>query len=144
VRRIAWLGIFVVLVVGLTAGCGGDDDETTTVATETVVTTETETTEAETETETFSDLTAGSVTSLEVGELECVEGELDGTVTVDWETDGATAVELTVDGQTVADQGPSGSADISVPCDGATHDVGVTPLSDAGAGESQTQQVGPG
>jgi hypothetical protein len=132
VRQLAWFGVLVVLLVGLTAGCGGDGEETA-VTTETVVTTET-----------TSEVTEASVTSLEVGDLQCFEGQADGTATVVWETDAATAVEITVDGATVLDEGPSGSADVSVPCDGATHDVGVTALSDAGTGQSESQQVGPG
>ncbi|MBM2822915.1 MAG: pentapeptide repeat-containing protein [Thermoleophilia bacterium] len=81
------------------------------------------------------------VTTFVVGDLMCPEDSSDGSITVSWTTENATAAELGVDGETVSDEGPSGSAEIQVPCDGEPHDVSVTALSDAGAGESASEDV---
>ena len=65
-------------------------------------------------------------------------------MSVTWATDAATAARLEVDGTEVESAGPSGSADLSVPCDGADHEVSVVPLSDAGAGQPETETVSAG
>ena len=83
------------------------------------------------------------VTSFTVGDLDCPSGG-DGSVGVSWATEAATAVRLEVDGAEVQSAGPSGSADLAVPCDGAEHEVSVVPLSDAGAGEADTETVSSG
>ncbi len=59
-------------------------------------------------------------------------------------TDASTAVRLEVDGTDVESAAPSGSADVAVPCDGADHEVAVVPLSDAGAGQPETETVSSG
>lgn len=84
------------------------------------------------------------VTTFVVGDLMCPEDSSDGSITVSWTTANATAAELGVDGEAVSDEGPSGSAEIQVPCDGQTHDVSVTALSDAGAGESASEEISSG
>ena len=84
------------------------------------------------------------VTSLTVGDLDCPSGGGDGSVGVSWATEAATAVRLEVDGTEVQSAGPSGSADLAVPCDGAEHEVSVVPLSDAGAGEADSESVSSG
>jgi hypothetical protein len=40
--------------------------------------------------------------------------------------------------------GPSGSADVTVSCDGAEHEISVVPLSDAGEGEPESETVSSG
>jgi hypothetical protein len=84
------------------------------------------------------------VTSFTVGDLDCPSGGGDGSVGVSWATEASTAVRLEVDGAEVQSAGPSGSADLAVPCDGAEHEVSVVPLSDAGAGEADTETVSSG
>jgi hypothetical protein len=79
-----------------------------------------------------------------VGDLDCPSGGGDGSVGVSWATEAATAVRLEVDGAEVQSAGPSGSADLAVPCDGAEHEVSVVPLSDAGAGEADSETVSSG
>ena len=58
-----------------------------------------------------------------------------------WATENATAVQIAVDSFTPAGYGPSGTATVTVPCDGDSHDVTITPRSDAGAGEAETKSV---
>jgi hypothetical protein len=87
---------------------------------------------------------AAEVTSFTVDDLECPSAGGDGTVSVTWATEAATAARLEVDGREVQSVGPSGSADLSVPCDGADHEVSVVPLSDAGAGEPESETVSSG
>jgi hypothetical protein len=84
---------------------------------------------------------AAEVTTFVVGDLMCPEDSSDGSITVSWTTQTATAAEIGVDGETVSDEGPSGSAEIHVPCDGETHDVSVTALNDAGPGESVSEEI---
>ena len=88
--------------------------------------------------------TAAEVTSFTVGDLDCPSGGADGSVGVSWATEAATAVRLEVDGAEVGSAGPSGSAELAVPCDGADHEVSVVPLSDAGAGEADSETVSSG
>lgn len=84
------------------------------------------------------------VTSFVAGDLNCSAGTSDGSLTVSWTTQNATAAEIGVDGETVSETGPSGSTEIQIPCDGETHDVSVTALSDAGAGESESKEISSG
>jgi hypothetical protein len=83
------------------------------------------------------------VTSFDVGQLDCAGGS-EGSVAVSWATTDATAVEFAVDGKAPsgsAGGGPQGSATLQVPCDGQSHEVSVTAVNDAGAGETQTETV---
>ncbi|HEX2345550.1 MAG TPA: pentapeptide repeat-containing protein [Gaiellaceae bacterium] len=107
---------------------GTTDDTSCPPSTETTDTTSTDTT----------------VTSLVVGEFICSSGASDAAVAVSWTTQNATAAEIGLDGQTVSESGPSGSTTLQIPCDGETHEVSVTPLSDSGPGEPQSQEVSSG
>ena len=80
------------------------------------------------------------VTSFEVGDLTC-ETAANVSVTVSWETENATAVEIALDTAQSTGFGPSGSTDLSVPCDGAPHAITITPRSDSGAGVPETKEV---
>jgi hypothetical protein len=80
------------------------------------------------------------VTSFDVGDLEC-DGAVSVTVSVSWETENATAVDLAVDTAAPLGFGPSGSTDVTVPCDDAPHAITITPRSDAGPGVPETEQV---
>lgn len=91
---------------------------------------------------TTTTVSAAEVTSFDVGDLSC-GGAITAPVTVSWETENATAVEIAVDGGTAAGFGPAGSADIVVPCDGASHTITLTPRSDVGLGEPETKDVSP-
>ena len=112
---------------------GTTDDTSCPPSTETTDTTGTDTTSTDT-----------TVTSLVVGEFICSSGASDAAVTVSWTTQNATAAEIGLDGQTVSESGPSGSTTLQIPCDGETHEVSVTPLSDSGPGEPQAQEVSSG
>jgi hypothetical protein len=46
-----------------------------------------------------------------------------------------------VDTFTPAGFGPSGSANVVVPCDGESHTITITPRSDAGSGEPESKEV---
>jgi hypothetical protein len=83
------------------------------------------------------------VQTFDVGDLSC-GGAASGTVTVTWTTDAATAVEIAVDGEAPSGYGPSGSADVDVPCDGASHMVTITPRSDSGDGAPESTDVSSG
>lgn len=85
---------------------------------------------------------AAEVTSFDVGDLSC-GGATTAPVTVSWETENATAVEIAVDTGTPAGFGPAGSTDVVVPCDDASHTVTITPRSDSGLGEPETEDVSP-
>ena len=64
-----------------------------------------------------------------------------------WTTTGTTAVEFGVDGKTPAASaggGPQGSTTLQVPCDGDPHEVSVTAVNDASAGQTQTETVSGG
>jgi hypothetical protein len=117
---------------------GTTDDTSCPPSTETTDTTGTDTTGTDT---TSTDTT---VTSLVIGEFICSSGAGDAAVTVAWTTQNATAAEIGLDGQTVSESGPSGSTTLQIPCDGETHEVSVTPLSDSGPGEPQSQEVSSG
>jgi hypothetical protein len=116
---------------------GTTDDSSCPASTDTTETTGTTST-------TDSGGQAAEVTSFTVGELECPSGGSDGAVSVTWATEAATAARLEVDGSEVESAGPSGSADLSVPCDGADHELSVVPLSDAGAGDPASETVSSG
>ena len=80
------------------------------------------------------------VTSFDVGDLTC-ETAANVSVTVSWETENATAVEIALDTAQSTGFGPSGSTDLSIPCDGAPHAITITPRSDSGAGVPETKEV---
>ena len=82
------------------------------------------------------------VTSFDVGDLTC-GGAGTAPVTVSWETENATAVEIAVDSGTPAGFSPSGSANVVVACDDASHTITITPRSDSGLGEPQSEEVSP-
>jgi hypothetical protein len=91
--------------------------------------------------------TEATVTSFTVATLDCPSGAAQAPVEVSWQTDATTAVELAIDGQppgASAGYGPSGTANLPIPCDGKTHKVAVTALNDSGAGQTVSKQVGPG
>lgn len=87
---------------------------------------------AETTETTDTTSTAAAVTSFDVADVDCSSGAGTGTVTVSWTTEATTAVELSVDGAIASTAGPEGTADLDVPCDGATHEVSITPRNDSG------------
>jgi hypothetical protein len=113
---------------------GTTDDTSCPPSTETTETTET--------TDTTS--AAAEVTSFDVGDLDCSSGASTGTVTASWTTEATTAVELSVDGVIANTAGPEGTADLNVPCDGASHEVSITPRNDSGSGETESQDVSSG
>ena len=91
-------------------------------------------------TETTDTSSDAEVTSFDVGDLTC-ETAGNVPVSVSWETENATAVEIALDTAASTGFGPSGSTDISVPCDGATHAITITPRNDSGVGVPETQEV---
>jgi len=92
-------------------------------------------------TETTTNATSDAeVTSFDVGDLTC-ETAANVSVTVSWETENATAVEIALDTAQSTGFGPSGSTDLSIPCDGAPHAITITPRSDSGAGVPETKEV---
>jgi hypothetical protein len=121
---------------GTTRTDGTVDDTSCPATSEQTVTATTETTETTTTT-----TSPAEVTSFDVGDLVC-GGATTAPVTVAWETENATAVEIAVDSVTPAGFGPSGSASVVVPCDGASHQITITPRSDSGLGEPETKEVG--
>ena len=80
------------------------------------------------------------VTSFDVDDLTC-ETAGNVPVSVSWETENATAVEIALDTDPSTGFGPSGSIDISVPCDDAPHAITITPRNDSGVGVPETQEV---
>jgi hypothetical protein len=122
----------------------GTTDDTDCPATPGSTTGTTTTTSTQTTTTTSGEAT---VTSFTVGTLDCPAGATQAPVVVSWQTETATAVELAVDGQPAgasAGYGPSGTANLPIPCDGKTHKASVTALNDSGAGQTVSKQVGPG
>ncbi len=95
---------------------------------------------ATTETTDTSATPEAEVTSFDVGDLEC-DGAVSTTVSVSWETEEATSVAIALDTAAPTGFGPSGSTDVSVPCDDAPHAITITPQSDAGPGVPETQEV---
>ena len=83
------------------------------------------------------------VTSFDVGDLTC-DAATTAPVTVSWETENATAVEIAVDGGAPAGFGPSGSTNVVVACDTASHTITITPRSDAGLGQPESEVVSAG
>lgn len=123
------------ILCGTTRTDGTIDDTSCPATTET-----TETTETTDTTETA--VSEAEVTSFEVGDLSCGAATT-APVSVTWETANATAVEIGVDTVTPAGFGPSGTTNLVVPCDGASHTITITPQSDAGPGESESEEVSP-
>ena len=80
------------------------------------------------------------VTSFDVGDLQCGAATT-APVTVTWATENATAVEIAVDSFTPAGFGPSGSTNVVVPCDDASHTITITPRNDSGPGEPESKDV---
>ena len=80
------------------------------------------------------------VTSFDIGDLTC-ETAANVPVSVSWETENTTAVEIALDTAAPTGFGPSGSTDISVPCDDAPHAITITPRNDSGTGVPETQEV---
>lgn len=91
-------------------------------------------------TETTPPPTEAEVTSFDVGDLTC-DGAPTADVTVSWETENATAVRIALDTAAPMGFGPSGSTDVTVPCDEAPHAITITPQSDTGPGVPETEQV---
>ena len=123
---------------GTTRTDGTTDDSSCPASTDTT-STETTTTTESTETTTTTSA-AAEVTSFDVGDLSCGAAAT-APVEVTWATENATAVQIAVDSFTPAGYAPSGSATVTVPCDGESHDVTITPRSDAGSGEPETKTV---
>ena len=121
---------------GTTRTDGTTDDSSCPASTGTTETTTTSTTES---TETTA-AAAAEVKSFDVGDLNCGSGQT-APVAVSWDTENATAVDIAVDSFTPAGYGPSGSTSVTVPCDGSSHDITITPRSDAGSGEPETKTV---
>ena len=92
-------------------------------------------------TDTTTPSSEAEVTSFDVGDLSCDDGVTSATISVSWETENATAVDIALDTAAPTGYGPSGSTDVSVPCDGAPHAVTITPQSDAGPGVPETEAV---
>ena len=80
------------------------------------------------------------VTSFDIGDLTC-ETAANVPVSVSWETENTTAVEIALDTAAPTGFGPSGSTDISVPCDDAPHAITITPRNDSGTGVPETQEA---
>ena len=109
------------------AGCGGSGDSGSTTGN---TTDSTETTSA----------SEAKVTSFDVGDLVC-GGAVTAPVDVTWATQDATAVDIAVDDFAEIRRGPSGTTTVTVPCDGESHQISITPKSDAGLGETETKDV---
>jgi len=120
---------------GTTRTDGTTDDTSCPASTDTTETTET------TDTDTTTTTVEATVTSFVAGTLSCPEGSSDGSITVSWTTKNATAVDFSVDEDSAGSSGPSGSKELDVPCDGATHELSVIAMSDAGAGETETKEI---
>ena len=121
---------------GTTRTDGTVDDTSCPASTDTTDTTDT----TETTDTTTTEVSPAEVTSFDVGDLRCGAATT-APVTVTWETENATAVEIAVDSFTPAGYGPSGSAAVVVPCDDASHTITITPRSDAGPGEPESEDV---
>jgi len=102
----------------------------------------TETTDTETTESTTTEAGAAEVTSFDVGDLKCGAATT-APVAVTWTTTNATAVEIAVDAFSPKGFGPSGTTNVVVPCDDASHTITITPQSDAGAGAAESQDVSP-
>jgi hypothetical protein len=126
--RTAALVIALLSAVALpAAGCGGSGDSGSTTGN---TTDSTETTSA----------SEAKVTSFDVGDLVC-GGAVAAPVDVTWATQDATAVDIAVDDFTAIGRGPSGTTTVTVACDDESHQISITPKSDAGLGETETKDV---
>ena len=83
---------------------------------------------------------AAKVTSFDVSKLVC-GAAVTAPVNVTWTTEGATSVDIAVDDFPPAKGGPSGTKVVTVPCDGDSHQIALTPTGTGGAGETQTKDV---
>ena len=115
------------VLCGTTRTDGTVDDTSCPATTDTTDTTATSASDAE-------------VTSFDIGDLTCDSAE-NVSVSVSWETEDATAVAIALDTAAPTGFGPSGSTDISVPCDDAPHAITITPRNDSGAGVPETQEL---
>ena len=121
---------------GTTRTDGTVDDTSCPASTDTTETTETTDTSETTTTET----SPAKVTSFDVGDLRCGAATT-APVAVTWATENATAVEIAVDSFTPAGFGPTGSTNVVVPCDDASHTITITPRNDSGPGEPESEDV---
>jgi len=121
---------------GTTRTDGTVDDTSCPASTDTTETTDTTDTSETTTTET----SPAEVTSFDVGDLQCGAATT-APVAVTWATENATAVEIAVDSFTPAGFGPSGSTNVVVPCDDASHTITITPRNDSGSGEPDSEDV---
>jgi hypothetical protein len=139
--RVARALVAVLVIVTLTAsaaGCGGSSDSSDTTETTT------ETTETTTETTETTDTASSEaeVTSFEVGGLDCKNQSAgSATVSVTWTAEATTAVELDVDGQLQNTAGPTGEANLTVPCDNEPHEISITARNDSGTGETESETI---
>jgi hypothetical protein len=117
---------------GTTRTDGTIDDTSCPSSTDTTDTTETTTTEA----------AVATVSSFDVGDLSCGAATT-APVAVSWATENATAVEIAVDSVPPSGYGPSGTTNLVVPCDGESHTITLTPQSDLGPGEAESEEVSP-
>jgi len=83
---------------------------------------------------------AAGVTTFDLTDVNCGFA-VTAPVTVTWATANATAVEIGVDDMSPKSFGPSGTTTLLIPCDDESHDIAITPQSDAGSGETQTKSV---
>jgi hypothetical protein len=107
-------------VVLVLAGCGGSNDSGSTDTDETPI---------------------PKVTSFEVGDLSCGSGATTAPAEVSWETENATSVAIGVDDFSPTTFGASGKEDITVPCDGESHEISIAPLTETTRGQIETEKV---
>jgi hypothetical protein len=121
---------------GTTRTDGTTDDSSCPASTDS---SSTESTQTTTETTTTTEGAEATVTSFAVGKLVCTGSS--GDLAVTWTTGQATAVKIEVDGSDKANEGPSGSTTVSIPCDGASHQVTVLAENDSGEGQAKSATV---
>jgi len=127
-RNLVESSTLAVVVAAVLAGCGGTSSDDTAEETGTADATETTATP--------------QVTVFEVGDLRCTFGTT-APVAVTWRTQSTTAVAIGVDSFRPLRRGPSGAADVVVPCDGEAHEITITPAGASREGESQSKEVSP-
>lgn len=78
------------------------------------------------------------------GTAACAPGDDTTEIEISWAATGADGVELSVDGQAPgasAGYGAEGTASLPVPCDGSSHEIGLTASNTAGDTTSATREV---
>ncbi|HEU4973004.1 MAG TPA: hypothetical protein VFT35_13875 [Gaiellaceae bacterium] len=85
---------------------------------------------------------AAKVSSFDVSDVSCTVA-VTAPVIVTWATANATAVKIAVDEMSPEGFGPSGTTTLLVPCDDESHEIAITPQSDAGSGETETKSISP-